>query len=100
MNILRLVVAEKEKKSRPNPEFQKIEASAISADRGEFSLKPDKNELRKKLSPVEYHVTQDRGTERLFLYVCQISPQNLKQAVLILYGRSCILELGIELKMV
>lgn len=71
MNILRLVVAEKEKKSRPpNPEFQKIEASAISTERGEFSLKPDKNELRKKLSTLEYHVTQDRGTERLFLYVC------------------------------
>lgn len=71
MNILRLVVAEKEKKSHPpNPEFQKIEASAISTERGEFSLKPDKNELRKKLSTLEYHVTQDRGTERLFLYVC------------------------------
>lgn len=24
----------------------------------------DKNELKKKLSPIEYHVTQEKGTER------------------------------------
>jgi len=65
MNILRLVAAEKEKKDRsPNPEFQKIEAAALSKDKGEVSLKLDKNELRTKLSPMEYFVTQERGTER------------------------------------
>lgn len=74
MNILRLVAAEKEKKDRsPNPEFQKIEAAALSKDKGEVSLKLDKNELRTKLSPMEYFVTQERGTERPF------SGKHLKQ---------------------
>lgn len=65
MNILRLVVADKERKSRsPNPEFQKIEEAASCEKKREISVHYDKDELCKKLSPVEYFVTQERGTER------------------------------------
>jgi hypothetical protein len=65
MNILRLVVADKERKNRsPNPEFQKLEAEASKKDTGECPVKFDREELRKRLSPVEYFVTQERGTER------------------------------------
>jgi len=65
MNILRLVVADKERKTRlPNPEFQKIEAAAACNDKGAVSIQYDKEELRKKLSAVEYFVTQEKGTER------------------------------------
>jgi len=65
MNILRLVVADKEIKMRsPNPEFQKIEAAAACKDKGNAPLHYDKEELRKKLAPVEYFVTQEKGTER------------------------------------
>jgi len=65
MNILRLVVADKERKTRsPNPEFQKIEAVAACSDKGDVSIQYDKDELRKRLSPVEYFVTQEKGTER------------------------------------
>jgi len=65
MNILRLVVAEKEKKNRcPNPEFQKLEAEASTKDVSECPIKFDKDELRKRLSPVEYSVTQEKGTEK------------------------------------
>jgi hypothetical protein len=65
MNILRLIVADKEKKNRsPNPEFQKLEAEASKKDGGECPVKYDKEELRTRLSPVEYFVTQERGTER------------------------------------
>lgn len=72
MNILRLVVSEKEKKDRPtNPEFQKLEEEASIKDKPQCPLTVDKEELRKKLSPVEYHVTQERGTER-----CEIVSQS------------------------
>jgi len=65
MNILRLVVADKERKAKsPNPEFQKIEAAAACSDKGDLPIQYDKDELRKKLSPVEYFVTQEKGTER------------------------------------
>jgi len=65
MNILRLVVADKERKARsPNPEFQKIEAAAACQDKGDFPIHYDKDELRQKLSLVEYFVTQEKGTER------------------------------------
>jgi peptide-methionine (R)-S-oxide reductase len=63
MNVLRLIVADKEKKNRPpNPEYQKIEAAC--KQKVEYAVKFDKDELRKRLSPVEYLVTQERGTER------------------------------------
>jgi len=65
MNILRLVVADKERKARsPNAEFQKIKAEAACKDKGYVPVHYDKDELRKKLSPVEYFVTQEKGTER------------------------------------
>jgi len=65
MNILRLVVADKERKAKSlNPEFQKIEASAACNDKRDLPIQYDKDELRKKLSPVEYFVTQAKGTER------------------------------------
>ena len=80
MNILRLVAADKEKKNRsPNPEFQKLEAAAVTCkERREATvLKFDKNELRSKLSPVEYFVTQERGTERSDSGFCQYRPLTL-----------------------
>jgi len=66
MNILRLIVADKENKARlVSPEFQKLEAAAAACkDKGVVSLHYDKEELRKKLSPTEYFVTQEKGTER------------------------------------
>jgi len=65
MNILRLVVADRERRARsPNPEFQKIEAAATCEDKSLVPIHYDKDELRKKLSPVEYFVTQEKGTER------------------------------------
>jgi peptide-methionine (R)-S-oxide reductase len=67
MNILRLVIADKEKKGQsPNPEFQKIEAVAECKPKEKYPVCCDKAELRKKLSPMEYFVTQERGTERPF----------------------------------
>jgi len=64
MNILRLVVADKDRKAKsPNPEFQKIEEAAACRDEGDHPVHYDKDELRKKLSPVEYFVTQEKGTE-------------------------------------
>jgi len=65
MNILRLIAAEKERKSRPpNPEFQKIEAAAACGDTGDAPVHYDKAELWEKMTPVEYFVTQEKGTER------------------------------------
>ena len=66
MNILRLVAAEKERKTRPNPEFEKLEKEATSntKDRGQAPLKFDKEDLKERLSPQEYRITQERGTER------------------------------------
>ena len=66
MNILRLVAEEREKKKNPkapNPAFQKLEAEATK-DKGECPIAIPKEELRKKLTPVQYHVTQEKGTER------------------------------------
>jgi len=66
MNILRLMVTDKEKKARSaNPEFEKLEAAAAACkDKGVVLVHYDKDELRRKLSPVEYFVTQEKGTER------------------------------------
>jgi len=68
MNILRLIVTDKEKKARSaNPEFEKLEAAAAAAackDKEVVLVHYDKDELRRKLSPVEYFVTQEKGTER------------------------------------
>lgn len=67
MNILRLVAEEREKKKNPkppSPAFQKLEEAATSKDHGECPIKVPKDELKKKLTPVQYHVTQEKGTER------------------------------------
>lgn len=66
MNILRLVVADKEKKSRSqNPEFQKIEEEAAACkNKAKMVAHFDEDELRNRLTPFEYFVTQEKGTER------------------------------------
>ena len=69
MNILRLVAAEKEKKKQSlSPEFRKLEEAAASKDHGQCPIRMEKEQLRKSLSPVEYFVTQERGTER-YIYM-------------------------------
>lgn len=67
MNILRLVAEEREKKKQQSlsPEFRKLEEAATSKDKGVCPIKFEKDHLRKSLTPVEYFVTQERGTERL-----------------------------------
>lgn len=67
MNILRLVQLEKEKKNKPSsPEFKKLEeeAAACAKQPAECPIKFDSEELKNRLSPVEYYVTQQKGTER------------------------------------
>ena len=65
MNILRLVAAEKEKKNRPSTEeFKKIQEAASSKSKGQAPIKFETKHLKDKLTPMEYNVTQLRGTER------------------------------------
>ncbi|CAD5116511.1 DgyrCDS5389 [Dimorphilus gyrociliatus] len=69
MNILRLVAAEKEKKKNPSGAFKKLEDEAKKCPSNERKSGPavqDKNDLKHSLSPMQYHVTQERGTERPF----------------------------------
>lgn len=69
MNILRLVQLEKEKKNKPSsPEFKKLEeeAAACAKQPAQCPIKYDSDELKNRLSPVEYYVTQQKGTERPF----------------------------------
>jgi hypothetical protein len=66
MNILRLVAEERERKKHQStsPEFRKLEEAASSKEKGVCPIRMEKEELRKSLTPVEYYVTQERGTER------------------------------------
>ena len=45
---------------------QKLEKQAAcnSRERGECPIKLDKTELKEKLTPIQFRITQDRGTER------------------------------------
>ena len=79
MNILHLVEAERLKKSKiPNPEFEKLEEQAKQKNKGQKPIVFSKEELRKRLTPIQYSVTQEMTTEKLlssilvtcaFLYV-------------------------------
>jgi hypothetical protein len=65
MNVLRLVIADKEKKSRSSSaEFQQIETEAAKKPAHQCPMKFDKEDLKQRLTPVEFRVTQERGTER------------------------------------
>ena len=67
MNILRCTMA-----SKPHPpSFQKILDKAVdeknrSSEVAKFPVQVNKEELKKKLTPQQYHVTQEQGTERAF----------------------------------
>ena len=79
MNILHLVEAERLKRSKiPNPEFEKLEEQAKQKNKGQKPIVFSKEELRKRLTPIQYSVTQEMTTEKLlssilvtcaFLYV-------------------------------
>ncbi len=66
MNILHLVEAERLKKSKiPNPEFEKLEEQAKQKNKGQKPIVFSKEELRKRLTPIQYSVTQEMTTEKL-----------------------------------
>lgn len=66
MNILHLVEADRLKKLNkvPNPEFEKLEDQAKLKDKGQKPLVYAKEELRSRLTPVQYSVTQEMSTEK------------------------------------
>ncbi|KAL5004985.1 hypothetical protein ScPMuIL_018441 [Solemya velum] len=61
MNILHAVTNKRE----TSPAIKKLQASSCP-DIPIYPVTPAKAELRKRLEPLQYHVTQDRGTERPF----------------------------------
>ena len=81
MNILRLVAAEKEKKQQsPNPNFRKLEEEAACKEKGECTAKYQTEDLKKRLSTVQYHVTQQKGTERyIYIFVCMYVCNNSRK---------------------
>lgn len=58
MNILHAV----SKQQEVSPKLKKLEASC--KEDGPPAVQLDKDELRKQLSPLQYRVTQEKGTER------------------------------------
>ena len=69
MNILRLVSAEREKKQKPaSAAFQKLEEEARVQDQGQCPIVFPKEKLQKQLPPVQFYVTQQKGTERYNIY--------------------------------
>ncbi|XP_046552159.1 peptide methionine sulfoxide reductase MsrB-like [Haliotis rubra] len=60
MNILHAVTTKQE----VSPKIRKLQASC--ADENSCQVALDKEELKDRLTPLEYHVTQERGTERPF----------------------------------
>ena len=76
MNILHLVTAKKDS----SPEIQKLKASC--KDTATCPVKYPKDELKERLTPLQYRVTQEKGTERLvfasFLGMLMIKDNNIK----------------------
>ncbi|XP_046328570.1 peptide methionine sulfoxide reductase MsrB-like isoform X7 [Haliotis rufescens] len=60
MNILHAVTTKQE----VSPKIRKLQASC--ADENSCQVALAKEELKERLTPLEYHVTQERGTERPF----------------------------------
>lgn len=66
MNILHLVEAERlQKQSKvPNPEFEKLDEQSKLKNKGQKPLVYSKEELRNRLTPIQYSVTQEMSTEK------------------------------------
>ncbi|XP_041357671.1 methionine-R-sulfoxide reductase B3, mitochondrial-like isoform X2 [Gigantopelta aegis] len=62
MNILRTVTSKQE----VSPELRKLTSQCGDSGDGSSRVSYSKDELRQRLTPLEYHCTQEKGTERAF----------------------------------
>lgn len=62
MNLLHAITAKRE----TSPALKKLQASCEDATSGTCPVTYSKEELKEKLNPVQYHVTQEKGTERAY----------------------------------
>ena len=60
MNILRIVADKRE----PSPALKKLQAQCKDKDANASRIRFDRDELKERLEPLQYHVTQEKGTER------------------------------------
>lgn len=67
MNLLHAITAKRE----TSPALKKLQASCEDATSGTCPVTYSKEELKEKLNPVQYHVTQEKGTER-YVYLCLV----------------------------
>lgn len=83
MNILHLITAAKRE---PSPVLQKLQESCKTS--GTCEVRIPKEELKSRLTPLQYHVTQEKGTEGKFsgqyvhnkaegLYTCVVCGNHL-----------------------
>ena len=66
MNLLHAITNKRE----TSPALQKLQSSCEDAASGTCPVTYSKEELKEKLNPVQYHVTQEKGTEKyVYLYL-------------------------------